>query len=335
MALTVYRYRRDAPFTNAQLVKLAGSGAVNVAAAGGPIYDVQIDDTKLADLDDAMGQAGYTRIATAPVGTPPSQIRDAAGTILTLGTVADGQGLQRSGTNLIGAAPPKFDMRDVLLFEHFLTNNTSSAQATVGTNGFIVSATGTGNNQLITAEAGYPGILRLVGGTAALARSAAHVGDTTFRNLFQGGTNPINFECLVSFRVGVASTNFLRCQMGMGSGWALANPNPLTDGIYFRLEPGTSGNIFGVCAAASVRTVQDLGVAAVAGTWYRLGWTWSNPGIPQVQFRLNGVDVGSPVTTNIPSELTGLGFRADSGGLTASDLFVDYALLTQVTNKET
>lgn len=335
MALTVYRYRRDAPFTNAQLVKLAGSGAANVAAADGPIYDVQIDDTKLADLDDAMGQAGYTRIATAPVGTPPSQIRASDGTILTLGAVADGQRLTRVGTGIVGVTAGTFDPRDVLVFEHFLTNNVSSAQSTVGSNGFIVSATGTGNNQLITAEAGYPGILRLIGGTAALARSAAHLGDTTFRNLFQGGTNPINFECLVSFRVGVAATNFLRCQMGMGSGWALANPNPLTDGIYFRLEPGLSGNIFGVCAAASVRTTVDLGVAAVAGTWYRLGWTWTGGGTPQVQFKLNGVNVGSPVTTNIPSELTGMGFRADSGGVTASDLFVDYALLTQVTNKET
>ncbi len=334
MAITVYRYRRDAPFTNAQLVKLAGSGAANVAAADGPIYDVQIDDTKLADLDDAMGQAGYTRIASAPVGTPPSQIRASDGTILTLGAVANGQALQRSGTNLIGANVA-FDMRDVLVFEHFLTNNVSSAQATVGSNGFIINAAGTGNNQLITAEAGYPGILRLVGGTAATARSAAHLGDTSFRNLFQGGTNPINFECLVSFRVGVATTNFLRCQMGMGSGWALANPNPLTDGIYFRLEPGLSGNIIGVCAAASVRTTVDLGVAAVVGTWYRLGWTYTPGGTPSVQFKLNGANVGSPVTTNIPSELTGMGFRADSGGTTASDLFVDYALLTQVTNKET
>lgn len=334
MALTVYRYRRDAPFTDAQLVKLAGSGAANVAAASGPVYDIQIDNTKLADLDEAMAQAGYTRIATAPVGTPPSQLREGGGTLLTLGNLSDGQLVQRAGANLVGVNAA-FDIRDVLLLEHFLSQSVSSAQATVGSSGFIYNGTGTGNGLAITGEAGHPGIAALTGGSAGAARAAVFLGDTSLRNVLADGVNPLVFECLVSFRVGVAATNFLRCQMGLGSGWALANPNPLTDGIYFRLEPSLSGNIFGVVANTSVRTTVDLGVAAAINNWYRLGFVFTPGGTPQVQFRLNGVDVGAPVTTNIPSQLLGVGFRADSGGSTASGLLVDYALLTQVTNKET
>lgn len=335
MALTIYRYRRDSVIPDAALVKLAGSGAANVAAAGGQTCDVQIDSAKLADLDDAMLSLGFARIATAPVGTPPSQIREGGGTILTLGSVADGQALQRSGSSVVGVAASAYDVRDQILFDHFLSNNVSAAQGTIGSSGFIVDATGTGNAEVITGENGYPGIVRLTGGTAALARSAIHLGNTTFRNILAGGSNPLTFECLVSPRVGVSALHTLRHQHGLGSGWALANPNPLTDGIYFRLEPLLSPNWFGVVANTSVRSTVDLGVAATAGTWYRLGFVFTPGGTPQVQFKLNGVNVGSPVTTNIPNTLLGPGFRIDSGGTTAADIFVDYVDVTQVTNKET
>jgi hypothetical protein len=334
MAITTYRYRRDQPFTDAQLVKMAGSGAANVAAAGGPIYDVQIDSTKLADLDEQLLLAGYTRIASAPSGTPATIIREGGGTLLTLGAVSDGQNLQRSGTTIIGAsAGTSYDVRDQIIFDHFIGGTVASSS--LGSYSWQVAATGSGNNQQETGESGYPGIIRLTNGTAAAARSAIHLGDTTLRNILAGGTNAINFECLVSPRVSVASADVLRIQMGLGSGWALANPNPLTDGIYFRLEPSLSSHWFGVVANASTRTTVDLGVVATVGTWYRLGFVMTPSGTPQVQFKLNGSNVGSAVTTNIPSTLLGPGFRTDGNGGTASDIFIDYVSMTQVTNKET
>lgn len=335
MALHIYRYRRDAPFTNDQLQRLVHSTAANQSAAGGPIYDVQVDDSRLGDLDEVMASAGYTRIATDPGGTPATQIRISDGTLLTLGAVTDGQSLQRSGTTLIGSAG-SFDIRDILIADHFISNNVSAAQSTVSLAGWIVSATGTGNNQAVTAETGHPGIINLTNGTAGAARSAIHLGNATLKNILAGGSNPIEFECLVSFRVGVGTTNMLRCQMGLGDGWALANPSALTDGIYFRLEPTLSGNIFGIVAASSVRSTVDLGVAPVVGNWYRLGFTYTPGGTPSVQFKLNGTNVGSPVTTNIPSVSLGAGFRTDAvaAGI-ASDLFVDYVKVTQITSKET
>lgn len=313
---------------SAAQVSFAPSG--NIAATDVQAAVQEVRNESVQDGDAAGGQLG---------GTYPNPdvrgVRETSGpTLLTMGAVADGQLLQRSGANLVGVNAA-FDIRDCALFEHFISQSISSAQATVGTSGFIYNGTGTGNGLAITGEAGHPGIAALTGGSAGAARAAVFLGDTSLRNVLADGVNPLVFECLVSFRVGVAATNFLRCQMGLGSGWALANPNPLTDGIYFRLEPSLSGNIFGVVANTSVRTTVDLGVAAAINNWYRLGFVFTPGGTPQVQFRLNGVDVGAPVTTNIPSQLLGVGFRADSGGSTASNLLVDYALLTQVTNKET
>lgn len=336
MALHIYRYRRDSPFTDTQLQRNVHASATNIAAAGGGVYDIQVDDTRLADLDEIMAAAGFLRISTDPVGTPVSQVRIGDGTILTLGAVTAGQIITRTGSTLVGIPALAVDVRDQILFDHFVSNNVSAAQSTIGLSGWIVAATGTGNNQAIIAEAGHPGIIVLTNGTAAAARSAIHLGNTTFRNILAGGTNPIEYECLVSFRVGVASTNMLRVQIGLGEGWALANPNPLTDGIYFRLEPLLSGNVFGVVANTSVRSTVDLGFAPVVGNWYRLGFTYTPSGTPSVQFKLNGVNVGSPVTTNIPSVLLGAGLRTDAvaAGI-ASDLYVDYVGVTQMTDKET
>lgn len=332
MAITVYRYRRDTVRPDAALAKLAGAGAANVAAAGGQIADVQIDDAKLSDLDDAMLQLGYTRIATAPVGTPPSQVRESGGTILTLGAVANGQVLTRSGTTIVGGSGSTFALRDNLLFDHFVQGSVASNE--IGSCGWILSAAGTGNNQAMTGEADHQGVFINTNGTAATARSAIHLGDTTLRNILASGsnTNPIVFDCMVKPNVSVASANLLRHQMGLGSGWALANPNPLTDGIYIRLEPGTSNNWQGVTANASTRSTVNLGVAAVS-TWVRLGFVFTPGGTPSVQFYVNGVATGAAITTNIPvATVLGPGFRSDSpGGGAAVDLLIDYVLISQIT----
>lgn len=331
MALHTYRYRRDAPITTAQLVRLVAPSATVVAGAGGAIYDIQVDDSRLADLDEILARDGYTRIATDPVGTPVTQIRISDGTYLSIGAVSDGQSLQRSGTSIIGASGSNFDIRDVVFFDHMLGSNNTTDRA--GPPGWRIDATGTGNAQTITGESGHPGIFLLDAGTAGTARSAIELGDAGFENIVIGG-NSITYETLISFRTSVAAANLLRWQAGLGSGWALANPNNLTDGIYFRLQPGTSANIFGVCRAAGSETTRDMGVAPTLGNWYRLGWTWTSG--PSVQFRINGTNTGAAVTTTIPSVALGIGFRGDSAGGAANPrLAVDYALLQQVTSKET
>jgi hypothetical protein len=331
MALHTYRYRRDAPITTAQLVRLVAPSATVVAGAGGPVYDIQVDDSRLADLDEILARDGYTRTVTDPVGTPVTQIRIADGTFLSVGAVSDGQSIQRSGTSLIGGSGSSFDIRDVVFFDHMLASNNTTDR--MGPPGWRVDATGTANAQTVSGESGHPGIFLLDTGTGGTARSAVQMGDAGFENIIIGG-NSITYECLVSFRTSVAAANLLRWQIGVGSGWGLANPNNLTDGIYFRLQPGASANILGVCRAAGSETTRDMGVAPTLTNWYRLGWTWA-PG-PTVQFRINGVNTGATVATTIPSALLGIGFRGDSGGGAANPrLAIDYVSLQQVTAKET
>lgn len=336
MALTTYRYRLVAPISLTELQHLVDPGATIVDAAGGPVLDLNVDDSKLGDLDELMARRGYLRIATSPVGTPPSEVRLADGTILTFATPTNGQTLQRSGTNLIGASGGGFDIRDLLAFDHFLSGNADIDELALM--GWRVDATGTGDAQNITGEAGHPGILQLQGGTGAAARSAVEIGNGALANVMRGGANPITFECLISFRLTVAALALLRHQFGLGDGWALANPAPLTDGIYFRLEPLLSANVFGVCRSGGIASTVDMGFAPTLGNWYRLGFIITPTGTPQVQFVKNGVNTGSPVTTNLPAGNLGLGFRADSAGGGAGnnpEIDIDYVTLTQVTSKET
>lgn len=331
MTLHTYRYRRDLPFTASQLQRRVHSTAIVTAAAGGPVYDIQVDDTRLLDLDAVLGDEGYTRIVDDPVGTPVSQMRVSDGTILTVGSVADTQILKRSGTTIIGGSASAYDVRDNVLFDHFISGNADLDELALS--GWRIDATGTGNAQNITGESGHPGILRQSCGTGATGRSAVELGTGALANIIIGG-NVITFETLISLRVTVAAASLLRHQTGIGEGWALANPNPLTDGIYFRLEPLLSANLFGVVRASSVETTRNLGVAPTLGNWYRLGYTWTS-GVG-VQFLINGVATGAVVTTNVPTVLVAPGIRGDSaGGGSNPEIWTDYIQMTQVTSKET
>lgn len=303
----------------------------NIAATTVQAAVVEVRNESVQDGDAAGGQLG---------GTYPNPdvrgLRETGGpTLLTMGAVADGQLLTRSGLTIVGTAAGGFDIRDLLFFDHFLTGNADLDE--LGLMGWTTAAAGTGNSISISGESGHPGMVRLLAGTVAAGRAAIHLGDTTMRNITVPGlsTNPMTFETLVSTRGSIVVANLQRIQIGLGSGWNLADPNPLTDGIYIRFEPGVDTNWTGVTANASTRTTTDLGVLPVLSTWVRLGFVITGGATPSVQFRINGANVGSPITTNLPSVLTGFGLRIDANGTVNPELAVDYAYATQVTAKET
>lgn len=71
MALQIYRYRATGPGIS-DLSKEVPS-AVTFSAAGHLYVDIQVDDTVLQDLSDAMAARGWTFDSTAPATTPAAQ----------------------------------------------------------------------------------------------------------------------------------------------------------------------------------------------------------------------------------------------------------------------
>lgn len=330
MTLHIYRFQEGyTTGIDAALAKFVSPTAVLQNSSFGKQVGIECDDSRLLDLEEYMATLGFFLIATDPGDNPSTVLSLPSGT-LSFGTVGNGQVLTNVGGVIQGANPAGFDIRSQLIFDHFLGSQVISGS--IGSAGWAYSGTGAGNAAAIIGEAGHPGISRLSCGTAAAGRAAVHLGDTTLRNVIQGGANPIIYEVMYSPRSTLSSANVLRHQVGLGSGWALASPNPLTDGVYFRFEPLINAtNIFGVCANASSRTVVDLGAIGIA-QWYRLGFTYTPGGTPAVQFYRGGVAQGAPVTTNLPNAtLLGAGHRIDGSGGTGAELAIDYVSLTQVT----
>lgn len=67
MALHIYQFRALHPVLITDLNSRIGGGATFVGAGGGRVINVQVDDSKLSDLVDAMGVWGYSLIATDPL----------------------------------------------------------------------------------------------------------------------------------------------------------------------------------------------------------------------------------------------------------------------------
>lgn len=262
-------------------------------------------------------------------------IRESSGpTDLTLGSIPDGYYLSRSGSTIVGAAGTSiFDQRDEIIFDHFISSAATSLS--FGNYNWKRSNTGAGNDLLLTAEAGHPGIANIVGGTGANGRSAISVADG-FENIAIGGNGTFEFEALISPRTTVASASLVQLLMGLGNGWNTAGSNPLTDGIYWRFTAGSDTNFVGACRASSTETTRASSTVPTVGNWYRVGFIWTPGGTPSVQFKLNGANVGAVVTTNIPTAIMSAGFRisVNSSG-SSPNMFVDYVLVKQVSNKET
>lgn len=81
MATQTYRYRRTNPVDIARLKAEVGTNTTVIAADGGHVVDVQIEDTAedLGDLDESMLLMGYVRISDNPALPPADDFSPTSG----------------------------------------------------------------------------------------------------------------------------------------------------------------------------------------------------------------------------------------------------------------
>lgn len=146
----------------------------------------------------------------------------------------------------------------------------------------------------IDSESGVPGIVRQ--SVSAVAENSRVLGDATYMNtLLAAGHAKLYFEARGRITTLSDGTNDIAVRVGFGD-----TPNSdQADGIYFENNRNVHGNNQwrACCAANSVRTKTDTGVAPTAATWFRLRMELVG-GV--ASFMIDGAPVAS-VSTNIPS----------------------------------
>ena len=353
--MPVYRYKWTLLDASA-IQRQVGAGAIVLGSTAPAIYtDITAAVGQKTDLDAYMASQGYQFDATDPVTSVAQASAQAMlsqisgydeGTLLAkrggvnfIGagvTAVDNSGADRIDVTIPGGGG-SFDMRDVVIWDHFLTSNITTN--TVGSMGWRVNATGTGAAVTTAVDNGRPGIIRLDTGTSAAARAAIDIGETALGARINvgaagGSQGTFSLEFLVRFAgaSSILAANLEQAMFGFGLDWAADAELP--DGIYVRFTPGTDTNFSLVTASASVRTVQAGTVTPAADTWYRMRIDWV-PGSPSTaQLFINGVSQGAPVSTNIPTAGLGVGFKVRSAAGVDAFVDVDYCLGTQVTKKE-
>jgi len=172
----------------------------------------------------------------------------------------------------------------------------------MGTN--IAGDTGSFANSLINGggssvsqnlvDANHFGIAFIQTGTNVAG--ACSVRHSNRNRVFGGGV--VTYETLVNIDVVSDGTNTYGVRFGYGD-LVSAAATDYSNGVYFEAPAATSPNWRFKTAKAGTRTDVDSGVAVVAGAWIRLGYRVNAAGT-SVQFIVNGLDSGSPITTNIP-----------------------------------
>lgn len=215
---------------------------------------------------------------------------------------------------------PNFDPNiETQIIEEFSPNNSDSDE--LGTNGWRRTSTGTGNvGTMIDGEANHPGIYRMGSGTAAAARSTIYLGEPG-NDLVVLASGEILYDCIV--RGTGAIGNFERMLAGLAQ--RVTTNAEWTEGVYWRiLTGGTNWEL--VAASGGVRSTADSGIAYTTGNWIRLGFTINAAGT-SIQGRINGSNVGSAITTNIPTVAISPVFLSGAlaaGGGSNSTLDADY-----------
>ncbi len=189
----------------------------------------------------------------------------------------------------------------------------------------IIANGGISNIESEVTSNNYAGIHKLSTGTTSNNTGRAAIGSSDWYNKYRLGNNEYAFEFRVRFPVlaVAAGVNYL-------SYFGLTNLTHLniastqvTNGVYFTY---TSAGIVGTCENTSVVS-NTTAFTAVANTWYKLKFIINAAGT-SVDFYIDGVKLGSSITTNIPSSTTGLKITGliekSSTTTTASVVDLDY-----------
>lgn len=106
-----------------------------------------------------------------------------------------------------------------------------------------------------------------------------------------------------------------------------------TQGIYFEYDRSLSANWRLCTASGSIRTKNDSGIAVAVG-YVNICFIVNEAGT-SVQFYINGIAVGTPITTNLPFGLA-IGYNGyihKKAGTTNYGLSQDYVQLQKLMNK--
>lgn len=162
-------------------------------------------------------------------------------------------------------------------------------------------------------QANHPGIRRYSTGTTAAGYAGLN-NRLTF--IFPNGSD--NWEGIIYLS---ANTGII-LRIGMAD---FSTSADCTDGYYFEFNPATSANWLMCCAAGGTRTKTASSSAVAASTWYRLKVV-VNAGNTSAEFFVNGTSIGT-VSTNLPSNTTGLAGIIQNDGVSTTNVDLDIDLI--------
>lgn len=330
--------------TLAEQTKLAGvaTGATNTPLSATPPVDVTKAAASAGASSEAARQDHKHDISTAAaVELTDSTNAEGAATSLARSNHTHAHGNRGGGSlhanattsvagfmsaadkvklDVLPSSVPDFWDSNIELHDDFPPVSTSTGQ--VGSLGWISSSTGTAATVIRkTAELGRPGIITLRCGSVAGGRAGIALGaDGTNFCLVNGG------ELTATWIVRSAQVLSTFEMMILGLGDVVDAVGDQNNGVYFQLlgSPSPDTNWHIVTASGGTRSRVNTGIPYAVSTWFKLKLTVNAAGT-SVQANINGVDVGTPITTNIPSVAISPIAKVDGiAGGTSSDTDIDF-----------
>jgi len=169
-------------------------------------------------------------------------------------------------------------------------------------------------------DAGHPGIATTIANTQPAALILGDGNPTSLPILLGSGNYTVNWVIKI---ITLSTSSLYTLNIGLVDTKSAAQAN----GVYFSYTDSVnSGHWTMTTASASTRTSVDSGVAAATG-WVNLGVKVVNN--TSCTYFINGAQVGSSITTNIPSTFISPGFVMFSGG-SPPEFLIDLMYMTFV-----